>query len=114
MKESDLEKVLDNLNRNISAYYKLDLDDLNGVNECMKNIGVINHYLTKERVDYWKNWNNHIFEKVNEGMSKAAAENSADQAYPELYSIRRIQDSTQLLLKGIISHFSRLKQEQND
>lgn len=95
---------------NVSTYHEASIDDIDAINEAMKNISVALVYLTKERVEFNRRWESAVFEKSKE-MSNAAAKNIANNEVPELYEIRRVQETGQNLLKGIISHYSRLKNE---
>lgn len=97
---------------NVEIYQECSIDDIDAVNEVMKNIGIALHYLTKERIEYNRKWEAVVFRENGNGLTNAAAKTIANNEVPELYKIRRIQETGTQLHKGIISHFSRLKQEQ--
>ncbi len=95
---------------NVSLYHEASIDDIVAINEAMKNISISLVYLTKERVEFNKKWEAVVF-NASKNMSNAAARNQANTEVPELYEIRRVQETGDTLLKAIISHYSRLKNE---
>lgn len=106
----NLKESLDLFYTNVELYHTASIDDIDAINEAMKNISVALVYLTKERVEFNKKWESVVFEKSKK-ETNAKAKTIANQEVPELYELRRVHEAGQLLLKGIISHFSRLKQE---
>ena len=106
----DLEEALKIFYESVEMYHKSEIDDINTINMAMKNISVALVYMTKERVEFNKKWEAIVFEKSKK-MSNVAAKTIANNDVPELYKIRKVQETGQNLLKSIISHYSRLKNE---
>lgn len=106
----NLKESLELFYDNVAVYHSASIDDIDAINEAMKNISVSLVFLTKERVEFNKKWESCVFEN-SKNETTAKAKTIANKEVPELYELRRVHEAGQLLLKGIISHYSRLKQE---
>lgn len=81
--------------------------------ELQKDITSTLFYLETERAKVHDKHNRFIFDLTKTKVSVAQAKIQADEAYPEMYQLRRVMDAGYKVADAIRTHISFLKSERH-
>lgn len=103
----NIEKQLSELTDLVRSYYLLDLSDSSSGHELVKilqKISALNYYLTTCRTKVHEQYTDFVIQQRNQKVEgKALAHNTitsmADHEFPEMYTLRKIVDNTNELIK---------------
>jgi uncharacterized protein YicC (UPF0701 family) len=104
-------KQIELLNKAVQNYYKISLQDGNGLNELLQKITGLLYYLETVRANTHNLYESKIQEIVKSGESVSRATNEANVAYPEMYMLRRVMDAGYRVVDAIRTNISFLKEE---
>ena len=109
-------KTIENITNIILEYNEIEIDKINGfyLNEMLKNLTTNLFYLETIRSKHHLNFEKIIHTEVSKGKSVARATNKANVEVPELYHLRRIQNSGYRVADAIRTNISFLKSELNN
>ncbi len=108
-KEEGFKKALDHVSFYIKAYRDTDLNDGNGLAECLQQISATLFYLEKERAVFHDQFQKRIHQLILAGDSVSRAENKANAEIPQMYLLRRVMDSAYKACDAIRTNISWLK-----
>jgi uncharacterized protein YicC (UPF0701 family) len=104
-------KQIELLNKAVQNYYKISLQDGNGLNELLQKITGLLYYLETVRANTHNLYESKIQEIVKSGESVSRATNEANVVYPEMYMLRRVMDAGYRVVDAIRTNISFLKEE---
>jgi len=106
----ELQKILDNINKNIDDYHSLQLKLVKDQSEILRSLTTNLFFLERYRIEAYEKWQSTYFQ--SKGTSGAAKEREADFKVPEIYQIRRIMTGAYKVVDSIRSTISIYKNEQ--
>ena len=104
----NLVEALEKYDQIVANYESISFDDVSGTTGLMKDMSICLSYLTMERIGFQKLWNGVAF---NFKGTNAAGEKEANEAYPQLYKLRRIHEAGKTIVDTMRSQIRLLKQE---
>ena len=109
-------KTIEEITNIILEYNEIEIDKTNGfyLNEMLKDLTTNLFYLETIRSQHHLHFEKIIHTEVSKGKSVARATNKANVEVPELYHLRRIQNSAYRIADCIRTNISFLKSELNN
>ena len=104
-----LEEILNRIQAAKEAYDTLKLSQVSDQSRILRELSISYHDLNDHRIDTREDWMFNYNEAVG---SNAYREKYADHKVPELYKIRRVMESTKVLIECVRSTISAAKLEQ--
>lgn len=105
----DLETICTDISQAVDNYHTLKLSQVSEQSEILRELSVNYAYLTDHRIKAKEDWESFYFQ--SKGTSHAAKQREADQKAPELYMIRKLMDSTRIVIDSVRSTISAAKHD---
>lgn len=103
-------QVLDRIQQAKETYDTLKLTQVSDQSQILRELSISYHDLSDHRIEAREEWMDYYNEAKG---SNAHKERYADSKVPELYKIRRIMESTKILIDSVRSTISAAKLESN-